>query len=87
LSEIVAVLGPPSNEDLVEMSCSESTISELFSAARIRESLSEALVQKMGPFVSNKSPKILQLLPELLTYNPNKRLKPNDAIAFIRELI
>ena len=87
LSEIVALLGPPSDEDLIEMSCSDSTISSLFFAARIRDSLPEALVHKMGPFLSKKCSIILKLLPELLVYNPQTRLTATDAKSFLQDQI
>ena len=89
LSEIVAILGPPSDEDLLEMSCNESSISltSILAAARIRDSLQESLFQALGPFIAQKSKNILKLLPELLVYNPHKRLSASDAILFIQEQI
>ena len=89
LSEIVAVLGPPSEEDLAQMSCNESSISlsSILAAARIRDSLQESLVQALGPFIADKSQTILKLLPKLLVYNPQKRMSASDAILFIREHI
>ena len=82
----MSLLGPPTAEDLISMSCQDSSLAGLFSAARMRDSFVEAISQKMTPSKMNENPKILKLLTELINYDPRKRLTSPESVKFIQDL-
>ena len=79
----MSVLGPPTADDLVSMSCQESALAGLFGSARLRDSFGDAIAQKMGFLKFNQSRNILKLLQEVIVYDPDKRGSAADMVEFI----
>ena len=92
LNHILGILGSPSNEDLnciindkvclkVTFICSSSSISFLLQARNYLQSLPFKPKVPWSRLYPNADANALDLLERMLTFNPNKRIKVEEALA------